>query len=63
MNEESTQAENESGKPFTICPGCGRRVEFANGRLSNCGRYACITEFGFPKLLDQPRREVEEVEG
>ena len=34
------------------CPGCGVIVKW----LSNCGRYACTQEHGFPIVLDPVKR-------
>ena len=52
-------SETKEQPPTIKCPGCGREVAW----LSNCGRYACIEEHGFPIMLDPVhRRAIAEAE-
>ena len=53
---EDRDEKNTETRPVIKCPGCGVEVAW----LSNCGRYACIDEYGAPILLDSiHRREIE----
>ena len=38
--------------PTIACPGCGVPVAW----LSNCGRYQCVSVYGFPIVLDPVHR-------